>query len=345
MTVAVRELWRDRLWVARAWTLVEETPERVVLATRPGSETRVPADEAGKRLRVPCDDWRLAAGRWESWTLLVARPGEPWSTLLYFDERGAFLSWYVNFEQPLRRTPFGFDTLDHKLDLVVSAGGEQRLKDQDDLDAAARAGALDAGEVRAAARRVVADPPWPTGWEDRPPDASLEPSALPPGWDATPLATARLRLTPFAPGDLEDGAAVYGEGAPAELELSTTTWREGGFGFWVVRDRETDAFAGVVEAHLGGPGLDGIAPDEVEIGWIVAPWRRNGGVATEAARAVAADLFGRARVPHVTALIKTPNEPSRRVAAKLGMRLRSVGRARNGDRAEIYELRRGLDTT
>jgi RimJ/RimL family protein N-acetyltransferase len=344
VTVAVRELWRDRIWVARAWALVEETPERVVLANRPGSETRVPVDAAGERLRVPCDDWRLAAGRWESWTLLVARRGEPWSTLLYFDEHGAFLSWYVNFEQPLRGTPFGFDTLDHKLDLVVTADGEQRLKDQDDLDAAARAGALDAEEVRDAARRVVAEPPWPTGWEDRPPDASLEPLALPPGWDATPLRTERLRLTPFAPCDLKDVAAVYGEGAPAELELSTTTWRESGFGFWVVRDRETDAFAAVVEAHLGGPGLDGIGPDEVEIGWIVEPSSRNAGVATEAARAVVADLFGRTRVTRAAALIKTPNEPSQRVAAKLGMRLRSLGRARNGDRAEIYELRHDLDT-
>jgi len=343
VTVAVRELWRDRIWVARAWSLVEETPERVVLANRPGSETRVPVDAAGKRLRVPCDDWRLADGRWESWTLVVARPGEPWSTRLYFDERGAHLSWYVNFERALRRTPFGFDTLDHKLDLVVAATGEQQLKDDDELDEAERAGVIDAAEVRAAARHVLANPPWPTGWEDRPPDASLAPPALPPGWDATPLETERLRLAPFAPGDLEDVAAVYGEGGPRELELSTTTWRERGFGFWVARDRRTGAFAGVVEAHLGGPGMEGIDSDEVEIGWIVEPLRRNDGVATEAARAVLDDLFGRARVAQVAALIRTPNEPSQRVAAKLGMRLRSLGRARNGDPAEIYELRRDRD--
>jgi RimJ/RimL family protein N-acetyltransferase len=314
VTVAVRELWRDRVWVARAWSLVEETPERVVLANRPGSETRVPVNRDGSRLRAPCDDWMLAEGRWESWVLLVARPGEPWSTLLYFDDRGAHVGWYVNLEQPLRRTPFGFDTLD-----------------------------LDAEETAAAARRIATDPPWPTGWEHSPPDRSLEPLALPPGWDSTPLRTERLRLTPFAPGDLDDVAAVYGDGAPRELELSTTTWRAHGFGFWVVRDRDTGAFAGVVEAHLGGPGMEGIDPDEVEIGWIVEPSRRNGGVATEAARAVVADLFDRARVSHLTALIQTPNEPSQRVAAKLGLRLRSLGRGRKGDRAEIYELRRERD--
>jgi RimJ/RimL family protein N-acetyltransferase len=340
--VAVRELWRDRIWIARAWSLVEETPERVVLANRPGSETRVPVDAGGSRLRVPCAEWELAAGRWEHWTLRVARPGDPWSTLLFFDEHGRHVSWYVNFERPLRRTPFGFDTLDHKLDLVVEQDGEVRWKDVDELEGAARAGVVDAEEVRAAARRVLAEPSWPTGWEEHAPAASLEPMRLPPGWTATPLESARLRLTPLAHEDLADAAAVYGDAAPREHELSTATWREHGFGFWTVRDSATGSFAGVFEAHLGGPGMEGIAADEVEIGWIVDPARRNDGVATEAARLALADLFQRTGVTHVTALIRPENEPSRRVAAKLGMRLRCIGRARDGDRAEIYELRRDV---
>jgi RimJ/RimL family protein N-acetyltransferase len=343
VTVAVRELWRDRIWLARAWALVEETSGHVVLANRPGSETRVPVDDEGRRLRVPGDDWVLTRSRWENWTLRVARPGEPWSTLLFFGEGGTHLSWYVNFEQPMRRTPFGFDTLDHKLDLVVTAAGEQRWKDEEELEEAARAGIVDAAEVRAAARRVVSEPPWPTGWEGRAPDTSLATPTLPPGWDATTLETEQLRLTPLAPGDLRAVTAVYGEAAPRELELSTTSWRDRGFGYWVARDRKSGAFAGVLEVHLAGPGIDGIDPAEAEIGWIVDPSRRNHGVATEAARAVVADLFGRAGVSHVTALIRTPNDPSRRVAAKLGMRLRSLGRARNGDPAEIYELRRDRD--
>ena len=311
MSVAVRELWRDRIWTARAWSLVEETPERVVLASRPGSETRVPVGKDGARLRVPAAEWALAESRWESWTPCVTRPGEPWSTLVFFDERGTHLSTYVSFERPLRRTPFGFDTL------------------------------VDGREVREV-RRVRADPPWPTGRKERAPDAGLEPARLPPGWDATPLQTRRLRLTPLAPDDLGEAAAVHEEAAPRELDLSTTTWRERGFGFWTVRDRATGAFAGVFEAHLGGPGVEGIAPHEVEIGWIVDEARRGDGVATEAARAAVADLFGRAGVTHVTALIRPENEPSRRVAAKLGMRLRCAGRARNGDHAEIYELRRDV---
>jgi hypothetical protein len=180
--VAVREVWRGRVWLARAWHLVEDTPEAIVLANRPGSETRVPVDGGGRRLRVPQDEWTLAPGRWENWTLRVTRPGEPFSTLLFFDACGDFLSWYVNFERPLRRTAIGWDTLDWKLDLVALADGTTRLKDEDELDEAAAAGVVDANDVRALAERVAADPPWPTGWEDRPPAAALEPARLPRGW-------------------------------------------------------------------------------------------------------------------------------------------------------------------
>jgi hypothetical protein len=182
--VAVREIWHGRVWLARAWHVVEESRKHVVLATRPGSETRLPVDSSGARLRVPTDEWSLAPGRWQNWTLRIARRGEPFSTLLFFDECRTFLSWYVNFEQPLRRTPVGFDTLDWKLDLVALPDGTTSLKDEDHLEQAARAGVVDERVVRAVVARVLADPPWPTGWETCPPDASLPAAALPDTWDA-----------------------------------------------------------------------------------------------------------------------------------------------------------------
>jgi Protein of unknown function (DUF402) len=183
LNVAIREIWRGRIWLARAWRLVEESPDLVVLANRPGAETRLPVGPDGKRLRVPAGDWQLERGRWENWSLRVVRPGERWSTLLFFDEHGAFLSWYVNLEEPLRRVPVGFDTLDWKLDLLAFPDGTQRFKDHDHLREAAEAGFLDEREVLEAAEQAVANPPWPTGWEERPPDPSWPAATLPPGWD------------------------------------------------------------------------------------------------------------------------------------------------------------------
>ena len=185
LNVAIREIWRGRVWLARAWRVVEESPELVVLANRPGAETRLPVDADGKRLRVPDPnlDWQLERGRWENWTIRVVRTGEPWSTLLFFDEHGAFLSWYVNLEEPLRRVPVGFDTLDWKLDLLAFPDGTRRFKDHDHLREAADAAFLDEREVLAAAERAETDPPWPTGWEQRPPDPTWPAATLPAGWD------------------------------------------------------------------------------------------------------------------------------------------------------------------
>ena len=89
-------------------------------------------------------------------------------------------------------------------------------------------------------------------------------------------------------------------------------------------------------------GIEGIAPDEVEAGWWVTENRRNEGIATEAMEAAIDDLWGRTDVESITAYIEEgENEPSRRLAAKLGFIERGPGRGRSGEPMTVYELRRG----
>ena len=95
---------------------------------------------------------------------------------------GAFEHWYVNFEQPLRRSPVGFDTFDEKLDLIVQPDGRYVWKDEDELEQAAALGLVDAAAVRAEAARVLEEWPFPTGWEDWRPDPVV----------ADPAAAGRL---------------------------------------------------------------------------------------------------------------------------------------------------------
>ena len=45
-------------------------------------------------------------------------------------------SWYVNLQEPFRRTAGGVDTADQLLDLVRTKDGEWRWKDEDELAAA-----------------------------------------------------------------------------------------------------------------------------------------------------------------------------------------------------------------
>jgi predicted RNA-binding protein associated with RNAse of E/G family len=50
----------------------------------------------------------------------LLEPGAWHSVDVEFDAAGAFAGWYVNLQEPLRRTGSGFDTVDLVLDLVVA---------------------------------------------------------------------------------------------------------------------------------------------------------------------------------------------------------------------------------
>jgi hypothetical protein len=85
-------------------------------------------------------------------------------------ERG----WYVNLQEPFRRTYDGVDTADQLLDLVRRIDGEWRWKDEDELAAAVLQGYLsedESHEIRAEAERVIA--------ADAEPDPSWAPPRLP----------------------------------------------------------------------------------------------------------------------------------------------------------------------
>jgi RimJ/RimL family protein N-acetyltransferase len=140
--------------------------------------------------------------------------------------------------------------------------------------------------------------------------------------------------------DLDDyrGLGIRLDAARREVELATSHWAEHGFGSWAIHERAADGLAGLLEVHFAGEGIGGIDPDEVEIGWTVAPPLRRRGIATEAARAAVADTFERVRPPHVVAYIRPDNKASLRIAATLGMRDDGEGTTRSGDPMRIFRL-------
>ena len=156
------------------------------------------------------------------------------------------------------------------------------------------------------------------------------------------IRTRRLLLTPLALADEAEHARASGDAADAlrDTRAAATQWREHGFGPWAVRDRRDDSFLGGAELRFAGDGIEGIAPDEVEAGWWVAEDRRREGIALEAMEAAIADLWRRADADLVTAYVEAGNEPSHRLAAKLGFVRRCEGRGRSGEAMTVYELRR-----
>jgi RimJ/RimL family protein N-acetyltransferase len=156
------------------------------------------------------------------------------------------------------------------------------------------------------------------------------------------LRTARLVLEPMESLHEAEHAAASGRAADAgrDTRAADAQWRAHRFGPWSIRDGGDNSFLGGAELRFAGDGIDGIAPDEIEAGWWVTERRRGEGIATEAMCAAIDDVWHRTGAGHIAAYIGGVNEPSHRVAAKLGFIVRGEGRGRSGEAMTVYELRR-----
>ena len=111
--------------------------------------------------------------------------------LLWTAGFGELLIWYVNLEEPLKRTAIGFDYLDQLLDIEIAVDlSSWKWKDEDELDAAAERGVMtpeDADRVREEGEKVIAaldagESPFDEPWERWRPDPVWTAPGLPDGW-------------------------------------------------------------------------------------------------------------------------------------------------------------------
>jgi hypothetical protein len=66
------------------------------------------------------DDWVSGPQTWTGGSLVRIVPRERWYAVdLEYDAKRAFTGYYVNFQEPLRATTRGFDTVDLVLDIEV----------------------------------------------------------------------------------------------------------------------------------------------------------------------------------------------------------------------------------
>lgn len=186
--VLLRSVYRGRVRWTFPHRLVEEDGPTVALYCGPGAEGKwMRRDRSGAYLERWVRGDHPFDKVWE-WThvLRLGRRDRPYSLDLFWDESWAFLCWYVNLQAPLVRSALGFDTTDWALDVVVDPDGSWQWKDEDDFAQAQELGVFDAHEaasIRVEGERVVAERPWPTGWEDWRPPPEWTPPTLPQGWD------------------------------------------------------------------------------------------------------------------------------------------------------------------
>jgi RimJ/RimL family protein N-acetyltransferase len=164
------------------------------------------------------------------------------------------------------------------------------------------------------------------------------------------LVTQRLLLRPPVEGDLEGFALMsadpevmrhVGLGRPYDrgtaeraFALHLAHWDDRASGLRSAVDRVTGEYLGFVGiSTLRPPGL---GAGQTEIGWRLRRAAQGRGLATEGALAVRDHAHTALGITRLVALIQPANAASKRVAAKVGLRLEDVGRGPYGVRVELW---------
>ena len=177
--VVWREVWRGTAWLAHRVRIVCDAPGLLAVHTPEGTRFESPP---GSWPWSDAHPWTLGSGRWEGHgPLILHRPGDAFTVWAMWRGPGrTFAHWYVNLQEPPRRTAEGFDTYDQELDIVLEADGSWRLKDDELMDPWVERGRFTPAEVaaiRAEAARIGealdrGERWWDEAWADWQPDPS-----------------------------------------------------------------------------------------------------------------------------------------------------------------------------
>jgi len=147
------------------------------------------------------------------------------------------------------------------------------------------------------------------------------------------LETRRLIMTPVATRDLPDVAPVWREpdvyrhigGRPFSEEdcwnrllRDVGHWVTMGYGLWTVRMKATGTYAGVAGFADFRRDMNPPFDDAPEGGWVMAPWTRRQGLASEAVGAALDWVEAVLNPARTVCMIAPDNQPSLRLADRFG---------------------------
>jgi hypothetical protein len=132
-------------------------------------------------------------------TLMLQRPGDRYAVWLFWERPGrTFACWYFNLQDPFRRTPIGYDTEDHELDLVQRVDGALSFKDVEAFEELTRLGRYSPARavgIRELGNELAATINAGAGWWDAdwsrwtPPTTWRDPPAVRDDWAEVPWET------------------------------------------------------------------------------------------------------------------------------------------------------------
>ena len=191
-----REVAHGKVWTARPVTVIQDTHDLIALYLHNHTHWMVctPPD-AGIDLahcKANLCQWHLKDEVWRYGdTVFLISPGRAHAVHVMWDQQRRFVGWYVNLQEPLRRTCLGWDFLDQELDIVVSPDLSWRWKDHESLKQAQQLGLFPPEQVRAIlheGQQVVESiqskaVPFDGSWNTWRPPSEWSVPCLPDGWD------------------------------------------------------------------------------------------------------------------------------------------------------------------
>lgn len=191
-TVLYRDIRAGRVMLAMPLRVIVDTPERTVLHLARDTSFKSARDINGEKA-LDYLNWHLTDLVWQGGSLIrLITPGSWHCVDVEFGPGGRFDGWYVNFQQPIRRTTHGFDSDDLILDLVVTPDRTWHIKDEEEFTQAVADGHIDAdteATVRAEAAEVIQrvkgwKPPFSEqNWSTWTPPHDWTTPALPSHWN------------------------------------------------------------------------------------------------------------------------------------------------------------------
>ena len=135
---------------------------------------------------------------WRNDTLRLMLPERQHSVWLFWESTAQgkqFSRYFVNMEEPFRRTSIGFDTQDLTLDIIVDANLTWSLRDETEFENHIREGFFTAGlaeSIRAEAGKVIDEisrgaHPCLSGWRDWLPDRAWDIPVIDSRWATAPV--------------------------------------------------------------------------------------------------------------------------------------------------------------
>jgi hypothetical protein len=200
--IVLEEVWRGKPWSARPVRVVEDRPDLIALWCPEGTPVKGPvapwrsiARSAGPAYFVSMlthQDWIFDDFVWPTSNLMLLRPGDWHAVWVSWSRTGDNMGWYINFQQPFRRTKRGIQTMDLMLDLIVDQDRSWKWKDEDEFKALVGPGIIgevEARHVRDEANAVLDrlernDHPFCDPWHNWRPDPSWTMPVLPDDWNS-----------------------------------------------------------------------------------------------------------------------------------------------------------------